>query len=320
MPPETVKVSVIVISYNTREMTLECLRALADDMKGMPWELWVVDNASSDGSAEAVKETFPEARVIVNEHNAGFGAANNQAIRQAQGQYLLLVNSDAFVQPGAVEALVSHLDAHPGVAVVGPKLLNPDGSLQQSCYRFPSPVRAVFEHLLLTAAFPNHPLLGDYRDWPHDAARDVDFVIGACMLIRRESLHQTGVFDEDFFMYAEETDLCYRLSRDGWKTTFVPEARVVHLAGSSGRPESERTFSEFRQAQERFIRKHYGGVGLAVFRCATVSGAALRIVSFSILRVFRRARRAKLTQDIHLWWRILLWTLGLRGPGLKEAP
>ncbi len=230
MPPETVKVSVIVISYNTREMTLECLRALADDMKGMPWELWVVDNASSDGSAEAVKETFPEARVIVNEHNAGFGAANNQAIRQAQGQYLLLVNSDAFVQPGAVEALVSHLDAHPGVAVVGPKLLNPDGSLQQSCYRFPSPVRAVFEHLLLTAAFPNHPLLGDYRDWPHDAARDVDFVIGACMLIRRESLHQTGVFDEDFFMYAEETDLCYRLSRDGWKTTFVT------VAGQSAGP------------------------------------------------------------------------------------
>lgn len=313
------QVSVVVVSYNTREMTLECLRTLSDDMKEMPWELWVVDNASTDGSAEAVREAFPEAHVIANEHNVGFGAANNQAIRQARGNYLLLLNSDAFVQPGTVRQLVDYLDSHPDVAVVGPRLMNADGTLQQSCYRFPSPMRAVFEHLLLTAAFPNHPLVGDYRSWPHDEVREVDFAIGACLLVRAEALQEVGLFDERFFMYAEETDLCYRLRRVGWKVVFVPESQVTHLGGVSGSFQSDRTFCEFRRAQDLYIRKHHGLPGLLVFRCATAFGALVRILCYSVLRVSRGAGGRKAGRDALTWWRILLWTVGFRGPGLREV-
>lgn len=313
MPPETVKVSVIVISYNTREMTLECLRALADDMKGMPWELWVVDNASSDGSAEAVKETFPEARVIVNEHNAGFGAANNQAIRQAQGQYLLLVNSDAFVQPGAVEALVSHLDTHPGVAVVGPKLLNPDGSLQQSCYRFPSPVRAWLENLWISAVCSPGSILGDYRRWQHNEQRNVDWVIGACMLVRAEALQSAGLFDERFFMYAEETDWQKRIRSCGWQVHFEPAAMVSHIGGASG------AFGGLNQqafeSLDRYQLKHHGRLGLFAFRLAMVVGCTMRVVVWgaasllpsrradALVRMKRHLRLA-CRQSVGMWGRI----------------
>ena len=203
MPPKDLapEISVIIVSYNTRQMTLDCLHALSAGLAGLNAEVWVVDNASADGSAEAIRAAFPEVHVIDNPMNAGFGAANNLALKQATGEFLLLLNTDAFAAPGAVAALVEYLKAHPKAGIAGPRLLNADGSLQRSCYRYPSPARAWLENTGLSGLLARHPILGDYSAWAHDQEQAVEWVIGACLLVRREAYVQAGGFDEAFFMY-----------------------------------------------------------------------------------------------------------------------
>jgi GT2 family glycosyltransferase len=308
--------TVIIVSYNTRGMTFECLQTLYANLPPTAAEVIVVDNASQDGSAAAVREAFPQVSVIANEENKGFGPANNQALRLATGEYVLLLNSDAFPCPHAIQRLMAYLDAHPDVAVVGPRLLNRDGTLQRSCYPFPSPKRAVCDYLLLAAAFPSNRWVGDYRAWPHDAERVVDFVIGACMLVRRAAIEKIGLFDEDFFFYGEETDWCRRFQRQGWKVSFTPDAEVFHLNGASGTAQPDAVFDEFRRAQERFIHKHHGTLALAFVRFVIVLGASMRTVAFGLLAMAPGRRHARLEQA-RKWRRILTWTLGRRGPGLK---
>jgi GT2 family glycosyltransferase len=316
--PETPLISAIVVSYNTRQMTLDCLAALQAALRGTAAEVWVVDNASADGSPAAVAAAFPDVRLIRNPRNVGFGAANNQALRACRGEYVLLLNSDAFLAAAAVATLLGYLREHPDVGVVGPKLLNADGSLQRSCYRFPSPWRAVAEGLLLTAAWPNSRLFGDYRAWAHDATRDVDMIVGACMLLRRSAVERVGAFDEAFFLYAEETDLCFRMRRAGLRVVFLPAATATHLNGGSGARQPDRVFCEFRRGQERFYRKHYGRASLAVYRAMIVVGACLRLVAFAAIGACSATRRQRCAAELKNWARILTWTLGRRGAGLRE--
>jgi len=318
MNAERPVISAIVISYNTRAMTLDCLRSLYGDLGEMPSEVFVVDNASSDGSAAAIRDAFPQVIVIENARNAGFGAANNQAMRLARGEFLLLVNSDAILKPGAIAAMFEPMHADDRCAVVGPQLLNADGSLQPSCYKFPGPMRSIFENTLLTAAFPNHRVFGDYRAWKHDTRREVQFVIGACLLVRRSAVDEIGLFDEAFFLYAEETDWLYRFGRAGWKIWFTPAAQVFHLCGASGRQQPLRVFTEFHRGQERFVRKHHGRAGLVVYRTAKVYGSVVRLAVFSAHSVVRPAQRRKDLDEVARWARILAFTVGVRGQGLRD--
>ena len=314
-----VMLSVVIVSYNTREMTLRCLRSLDDALQGLEAGIFVVDNGSSDGSAEAIEHEFPAVNLIQNERNRGFGAANNQALRLARGEFVLLLNSDSFPEKTAISHLIECARSYPRGAIFGPRLLNEDGSLQPSCYRFPSPSRSIWENTLLSAAFPNHPIFGDYRAWPHDEKREVDFVIGACWLVRCAAIEEVGLFDEEFFLYAEETDWARRFLKAGWKTLFVPDAQVVHLGGGSGGAQPDRVFCEFHRGQERFIRKHYGTRGLLVHRFATVFGACLRILLFGAATFLRPGLRHRYKRLVAQWKRILLWNLGRRGPGLQET-
>jgi GT2 family glycosyltransferase/glycosyltransferase involved in cell wall biosynthesis len=319
-PASSTTLSAVIVSYNTRQMTLECLRRLMPELQGLDHEVWLVDNASTDGTADDVGQHFPHVKLIRNAVNRGFGAANNQAIREAAGEYVLLLNTDAFVKPGAVRALLDFATSRPDTAVVGPKLLNRDGSLQLSCYRFPSPRRAACEHLLLTAAFPNHAGVGDYRAWPHDRARDVDFVTGACMLVRRSAIRQVGLFDESFFFYGEETDWCRRFRSAGWKVAFTPAAQVVHYGGASGKSDSAKTFHEFHAARERFIQKHHGRLGLFTFRTFEVVGSIARISLFGLASLIPGRARERHRELVAKWVRILTWTLGNRRIPLASKP
>jgi hypothetical protein len=276
-------VSVIIVSYNTRKMTLECLRTLYGSLDGIAAEVWLVDNASRDGSAEAVKEAFPQVQVIANAGNSGFGAANNQAMARARGEFLLLLNSDAFPQAGAIGKLVDYLRNHPDVAVVGPQLLNGDGSLQRSCWKFPSPGRAWLENLGITSLLPNHPVVGDYSRWEHDRERDVDFIIGACMLVRREAYEQVGGFDEGFFLYSEETDWQRRMKDDGFRIVFTPAAQVTHLGGASGASEKAKINRHFFESLDRYEYKHHGLAGLVSLRLAMFIGCLLRTVLWTLV-------------------------------------
>ena len=285
------ELSVIIVSYNTRQMTLDCLRTLFAKLAGLSAEVIVVDNASSDGSVSAIRAQFPQVRVIENTLNCGFGAANNRAMAEAQGRFLLLLNSDAFPLPGALQVLTDYLRSHERVGAVGPRLLNVDGSLQRSCFRFPSPGRAWVENLWFSALLPNHPVVGDYRRWPHDTERDVDSVIGACMLIRHEVYRQIGGFDEQFFMYSEETDWQRRMRDHGWHIAFTPHAEVTHLGGASGAAEAPRVRKHFFDSLDYYERKHHGLAGLISLRLAMMVGCLLRALLWTLVMALVPSRR-----------------------------
>ncbi len=288
-------VSVVIVSFNTRDTTLRCLRTLETDVRawGESVETFVVDNASHDGSAAAIRAEFPKVHLIESAINEGFGPANNRAFDRAAGQFLFLLNSDAFVHAGALATLVAFLRApeNAGYGAVGPRLLNEDGSLQASCWKFPSPARAWLEAGGLTRLFPSSSPLGDYYRWAHDEARAVDFVIGAALLVRREVFEEVGGFDPDFFLYAEETDWQKRMLNAGWRVAFCPDALVTHLGGASGAGDAPKTSLLFWQGQERFMRKHFGARGNTVYRAALFVAALTRSAAFVALALHPRKRR-----------------------------
>jgi GT2 family glycosyltransferase len=298
-------VSIIVVSFNTRDTTLKCLRELKSAAEGIDSQIIVVDNASTDGSVDAIRSAMPEVTIISNGVNVGFASANNQALAGAKGRFILLLNSDAFMQSGGVAAMVDYLRQNPQIAAVGPRLLNADGSLQISCFPFPSPWRAWVENLWLSRVFSGAKLIGDYRQWDHNSPRVVDFVSGACMMIRREVYEQIGGFDDRFFMYAEETDWQKRMWRNGWKIAFTPAAVVTHLGGGS-KNDANRSRLNFFNSLDIYEYKHHGLMGLILLRCAMIVGCAARVVAWAIKWMTSSAHRnqAESKLRLHLW---LIW-------------
>lgn len=290
---DMVEVSVIIISYNTRAHLRDCLVSLRDDPEAPTHEVIVVDNGSRDGSAAMVRAEFPEALVIEARENLGFAKANNLALERARGEFFLLLNSDAFPEPGAVRWLAEHLRGHPEVGVVGPRLLNRDGSLQPSCYRFPSPGRAWLENLWATSLLPPGSPWGDFRRWGHNEDREVDWVSGACFLVRREAYAAVGGLDERFFMYQEETDWQRRLRDGGWRVAFTPAARVMHIGGASGAAEQARINRHFFESLDRYEWKHHGPAGLVSVRLAMVVGCFLRVILWGLVLLLVPNRRTQ---------------------------
>ena len=211
--------SVCIVSWNVRGDLQRCLESVREGAPGLECETFVVDNASEDGSAGMVAEQFPEVELVVNTENLGFAAANVQAMERARGRYVLLLNPDTLVPPGALMELVRRADAHPEAGVVGPKLVYGDGSLQYSCRRFPTVMAAVFRSTVLGSLLPLNRPTTCYlmSDWTHDEAREVDWVSGACMLIRREVIQQVQMLDTRFFWGSEDVDYCWPARKAGGK-------------------------------------------------------------------------------------------------------
>ena len=248
-------VSVVLVSHNTIKPLRDALRALRQLDEGLISEILVVDNASSDGSVQMLRSEFPDVRVMHNVTNVGFGIACNQGVEQALGDYVMLLNSDTRVQPGAVPRLLEALVEQPGVALVGPRLINEDGSLQRSAYRFPTPLILLLEQTNLAQYIPAVAYTA-----VHHGTRpaSVEWLKGACLLARRSVLRQMGPFDPRFFMYAEDIDLCLRLRKQGWDIRYVPDAVVVHLGGRSAAPYGDRMVAQFVASMYLFYVKHYG--------------------------------------------------------------
>lgn len=308
--------SVIIVSYRTREMTLRCLRTLFEKTRDVAFDVWVVDNASRDGSCEAIRREFPEVHLIESQRNAGFGAANNCAMKEAQGDWFLLLNSDAFVQDGAVQTLIEYSKLHPRVGVVGPRLLHDDGTLQQSCFGFPDPLYVWLENLRISPLFPAASSRSGLHRWPHDSEREVDWLMGACLLVRREVWEEIGGFDERFWMYFEETDWQRRIAAQGWKIAFVPSAVVTHLGGASGNGVSALVKESFYESLDYYQWKHYGWAGLVSLRLAMTIGCSLRIAFWSLASAVpaqRNHARAKSKLQARLAWRQLTqWKIPLK--------
>jgi GT2 family glycosyltransferase len=238
----------------------------------------VVDNASADGTPAFVRERYPDVR-LVEQSNLGLGAGWNRGIEATSSRYVLILNADAWLTPGSLERLVAFADDRPDAAVVGPRLLNTDGSLQRSVRGFPTLWRLATEYLFLRKLAPRSRLLNAFyaAGFDHDEVREADFLMGACMLVRRAAVEQVGLLDESFFLFSEETDWCYRFTRAGWKVLFFPGAECVHVGGAS---HGGTMFRENLRGQLRFLAKHAGPREAERARRVLRAGCWLRGVLF----------------------------------------
>jgi len=241
-------------------------------------EVIVVDNASTDGSADMVAEEHPWAKLIRSERNLGFSAGNNLGIGAASGRYVLLLNPDTLVHPGALGMLVEFADSHPQAGIIGPRLLNADGSIQYSCRSFPTLATGFFRNTFLGRLFPKNRFNREYllTDWDHSAVREVDWVSGAAMMIRREVLDQVGLLDEGFFMYCEDVDICYRAHHAGWKVMYCPDAVITHMIARASDKNAAAMIIERHKSMFRFFRKHYASESNPLVWPVVIAGLAAR--------------------------------------------
>lgn len=276
--------AIVLVNYNTCALLRDCLQSLRDSGTRCDLDVWVVDNASGDGSVAMVRAEFPEVHVIASQHNGGYAYANNLALREIFGlhsldssqqfirealpsavcrlppAYVLLLNTDTIVPPGALDTMVAYLDDHADVGAVGPKLLLPDGSLDLACRRaFPTPSAFIYHAVGLSKLFPRSPRFARYNMTylDVDAETEVDSVVGACMLVRGSVVREVGLLDEAFFMYGEDLDWAYRIKQYGWRIMYVPQATVHHYKRASSSQRPLRTIRHFYHAMRVFHRKHY---------------------------------------------------------------
>lgn len=254
------RLRVCIVSWNAQEDLRECLRTLPyGTAHPETLETIVVDNASSDGSADMVAAEFPDVTLIRLSENTGFSGGNNVALANLDAPYALLLNSDATVHPGSLDILLDWADTQPETGIIGPKVLNSDGSLQFSCRRFPTFAAGLFRNVYLGRLFPNNRPASDYlmQDFDHASVRDVDWVSGCAMLIRKTCMDQIGLLDADtFFMYCEDMDWCLRAHNDNWRVVYFPDAVVTHAIGKSSDRAADRMIIEHHRSMWRFYKKH----------------------------------------------------------------
>jgi N-acetylglucosaminyl-diphospho-decaprenol L-rhamnosyltransferase len=273
-------VSVLVVTYNALPWLEQCLVSVRG------YETIVVDHGSTDGTLDLVREEFPDVHLIEQE-NLGLGAGWNRGMRAASGSYFLILNADAWMLGDAVERLAEFMDAHPDAALVGPRLRNTDGTLQRSVRGFPTLWRLATEFVFLRKLAPGSRIVNSFYagGFDHDETREAEFVKGACMLVRRAAVERVGTLDEDFFMFSEETDWCYRFRQAGWKVYFYPGAEATHVGGASWTRDYDPMYREQLRSHLRFFAKHYGAREAERARRLMLASMRLRTI------VFRGGRR-----------------------------
>jgi len=271
--------SIVIVNWNTRDLLSRCLRCVYDTTLDLDFEVIVVDNASTDGSQEMVRQKYPGASLIANTKNNGFAKANNQAIRRSQGRYVLLLNSDAFVRENTIEHTVAFMDGRREAGMAGCKLLYEDGRLQPSCYAFPTLFTEFCIAVGLDRLFPRSRLFGRYgmTYWDFNDIREVDVILGAFMLVRATAIDEVGLMDERYFMYSEEVDWCYRFREKGWKIYFYPHVEAVHLLGGSTRRVRAEMLIQLYGNRIEFFRKHHGELSARLLKLVIGFNCLLRI-------------------------------------------
>lgn len=255
-----VDLAIVIVNYNTMAYLVDCLRSIFSQDFGFSLKVCVVDNGS-DGSSEEVEKNFPQVQLIRNPANPGFSASINIALSEIMGRYTLLLNPDTFVFAGALDSMVRCMDSHGELGILGPRVYDgmDKSSIQLSCRSFPSWNSFLFHrYSLLYRLFPKNPWSRSYlmSGWGHDSERQVDWISGCCMLIRREVFDRVGLLDEGFFMFSEDVDFCFRAKKAGWNVLYFPEAEVVHYIGSSKGKVKPRLIIERHKSISRYVHKH----------------------------------------------------------------
>ena len=298
----SVDISLSIVNTNSRELLLACLDSVHQSAAaGVTIEVVVLDNASADNSAAAVRERFPGVHVIEQRFRAGFAANHNTVIRETTGRYVFVLNEDTSSHDWGFARLAAELDAHSNVAALGPRLLYPHGRQQDSAWRFPTP-------LVTLASVPSLGKLGIVQS-RGVRPRSVDWVMGAAILLRREALDEVGLFDEDFFIYFEEVDLCLRLRRADWEVRYFPDVEVIHYESQFSADIPERRINEMWRGRHRYWRKHHTAAGARVAALATAAQYAGAAAAGLLVRdsAYREQMRLHIRN-----------AFGVDGPGLRE--
>lgn len=296
MRVENIDVSIIIVSYNTRDLLVPCLASITKaQTKADHWEVIVVDNGSSDGSVQAISDsrfTIYDLRIIQNTKNVGFAKANNQGIKEAKGKYILLLNSDTEVEKGSIQSVYAFLEAHKDVGVATCKLLLPDGRIDPASHRgFPTPWAAFTYFAGLEKLFPKSPFLAQYHQWYKDmkSVHEIDSPSGAFFMVRQSVIDKVGLLDEGYFMYAEDLDWSYRIKQAGWKIMFLPQATALHKKKQSGRGAQDKalrlqTDRHFYRTMLQFYDKHFRSrySSTTTFFVHLAIGLRLQLLAFGV--------------------------------------
>ena len=284
--------SVIVVNWNTCALLAECLAAVEREAASIPHDIWVVDNGSSDDSVAMLRRDFPHVQVIESLVNLGFARANNLAMQKSEGRYFLLLNTDALLQPGSIQMLLQVAEAALRVGVVGAHLLNPDGTFQASHTRFPT----LWQEFLILSTLGRRLVRPWYPSHGPEEGRGpqrVDYVEGACLLVRREAMQEVGGLDEGYFMYSEEVDWCKRMQIAGWEVWYAPAAKVVHIGGASSANRKTSREADLYRSRVRYFRIHHGNLEAELLKAMIVFFAVTKQFGHALMRWATKKRRGR---------------------------
>jgi GT2 family glycosyltransferase len=278
-------ISIVIVTWNTKKIAGECLDSLRQSLGPLSMEVIVVDNASSDGTADAIAEHYSEVKLIRNDSNMGFARANNIGIRASSGKYVCLINSDVVVPDHCLETMFRYMEQQPSIGVLGPKMRLADGSIGDSCMRFPTVGNWFCRALALDSLFKHFGLFGGFlmTDFRYDRLADVDILTGWFWMVRREALNQAGLLDERFFMYGEDIEWCRRFHDFGWRVVFYPDAEAIHYCGASSANAPTRFYVEMERADLQYFERYHGRLAVAAFWAASLLHQLLRAVGYSFL-------------------------------------
>jgi GT2 family glycosyltransferase len=286
-------ISVVIVSWNAKKYLEQCLESILSCSDASDAEIIVVDNASTDGSPELVKQRFADVKLIRNSSNLGFAKANNIGIGQSHGKYLFLINSDVVVYPNCFSSMANYIEAQPQIGVLGPRIIGFDGKVQRSCMGYPTLWNKFCRAIFLATLFPRLKLFNGYElsHWSHDEVKEVDVINGCFWAIKRQAIEEIGLLDENFFMYAEDIDWCKRFNNAGWKVVYYPKAEAVHFGGASSSNAPIRFYIEMQNANLRFWGKHYGSFSRCVYICIIFLHQSLRALGYSIYYLLAPAKK-----------------------------
>jgi len=284
--------TISIVNYNQSNLLEQCLSSIFKETSGITFEVFVVDNASTDDSVKMVKTKFPQVNLIVNDKNLFFAKAHNKALRLAKSRYVCILNNDTIILDNAFAKIIKFMDENTDCGACGPQLLNPDRTIQHSCDRFPSFTYGIFEALLINAIFPNNSVkkYKTYNNWNHNTIKKVDFVGGACIVVRKEVCDSVGLLDENFALFWEETDWCLRMKKSGWNIYYFPEAKIIHYWGKGMQKLGKRkTEKIYHNSMMYYYKKNYSYLAYLIIKlCILVSVPVVSIVRFIKYDILRK--------------------------------
>ncbi len=317
----TIDISIVIVTWNAKRYTEECLRSLEQQRADLAMEIIVVDNASSDGTVELVRDEFPRVNLVENPGNYGFARGNNIGLRRARGQYVCLINSDVNVPPECLPRMHEYMEATPAIGVLGPRMLGRRGTVDRSYMRFPTIWNCLCNTLALDSLFGGSRLFGGIlmRDFKNTRTADVEVLNGWFLMIRRAALEQVGLLDETFFMYGEDIDWSYRFYKAGWKRVYFAGAEAIHYGGASSDNAPVRFYIEKQRANLQFWRKHHGRLGAASYRLVVYLHESLRLLGHGVRFLVKGSARAEAALKVKRSWACIRTLSGAGSRGEATA-